>query len=231
MRILITSGGTREPIDSVRCITNFSTGATGALLAEEFVSDGCNVDYVHGTHARLPQVSAETEGSVGMYHVTDVASLKARLLSLLKTNTYDAVVHAMAVSDYKVKHISVDDKLAETGGKIPSGHKLYLEFEPTEKIIALLRPLAGKDTVIVGFKLMSADTSYDELSDTSLAMLEKYDIDFVFGNTAADLSFNGHAGFLFTGDGCISEAAGKSEIAEIIAAVVADKITERQSGL
>ncbi len=59
MRILITSGGTEEPIDGVRYITNFSTGRTGAVIADYLAACGVETVLVHGRHAVLPETDME----------------------------------------------------------------------------------------------------------------------------------------------------------------------------
>ncbi|HBC90535.1 MAG TPA: phosphopantothenate--cysteine ligase, partial [Lactococcus sp.] len=48
MKILITAGGTTEPIDTVRGITNFATGSLGKFTAEEFLEHGHHVILLAG---------------------------------------------------------------------------------------------------------------------------------------------------------------------------------------
>lgn len=54
MRILITAGGTSENIDSVRKITNSSSGRLGAVIAEQMLQNGHNIVYVHGEKSNSP---------------------------------------------------------------------------------------------------------------------------------------------------------------------------------
>ena len=73
MKILITSGATREPIDQVRFITNMSTGKTGASLAESFAKKGHDVTYLHGQGSHTPNVgvaAVEYSTSVSYTHLT-----------------------------------------------------------------------------------------------------------------------------------------------------------------
>jgi phosphopantothenate-cysteine ligase len=103
MQILITAGGVREQIDRVRAITNTSTGRLGALIAEAFsaCASVAKIHYLCGAAAVLPQ-SGKTE----IIRVTDAASLEAAVRSVLEQNRIDAVVHCMAVSDYRVRQVT-----------------------------------------------------------------------------------------------------------------------------
>ena len=104
MRVLITSGGTREPIDGVRSITNFSSGTTGAALADAFADAGWDVTLLRARDARRPnRTDRITEATFAT-----VAELDAACHDLLGAQRYDAVVHAAAVSDFVVGAVVVD---------------------------------------------------------------------------------------------------------------------------
>ncbi|MDR0317210.1 MAG: phosphopantothenate--cysteine ligase, partial [Lactococcus lactis] len=55
MKVLITSGGTTEPIDNVRGISNFATGSLGKVTAEKFLNAGHEVYLLAGLQAKLPE--------------------------------------------------------------------------------------------------------------------------------------------------------------------------------
>ncbi|HEY9247925.1 MAG TPA: phosphopantothenoylcysteine decarboxylase, partial [Rariglobus sp.] len=95
MRILITSGATREPIDAVRFLSNVSTGRTGALLADDLAQHGHAVTLLRGEAAASAGRVAATE----VFSSTD--NLQARLRRLLGAGGFDAVIHCAAVSDYR----------------------------------------------------------------------------------------------------------------------------------
>ncbi|MCB0393923.1 MAG: bifunctional phosphopantothenoylcysteine decarboxylase/phosphopantothenate--cysteine ligase CoaBC, partial [Bdellovibrionales bacterium] len=95
MRVLITAGGTSEPIDGVRYITNFSTGKTGASIADEFSVSQHDVVYLHARSAELPKSFNVIRKSFFTYQ-----DLKSLLEKELKNHSYDLVIHAAAVSDY-----------------------------------------------------------------------------------------------------------------------------------
>ena len=64
----MTAGGTEEPIDSVRSLTNTSTGATGAVLARTFIEKGAEVLLLHAERASIGEVPAWRETFVGYIH-------------------------------------------------------------------------------------------------------------------------------------------------------------------
>jgi phosphopantothenate-cysteine ligase len=110
MNILITGGGTDERIDNVRSITNMSTGRLARVIAEAFAAldETERVLYVCGKRAAPPQ-SRKAE----IIPVGDVADL-ARTVTELCGGGIDAIIHAMAVSDYAVRAVSTADAIAES---------------------------------------------------------------------------------------------------------------------
>lgn len=111
-RILITAGGTREPIDPVRFIGNRSSGKMGIALAEEALRQGARVDLVLGSCEVLPPRDANVtrvETAEEMYTAT-----RARFASC------DIAICTAAVADYAPAH--------------PSDHKLKKAVEPLESI-------------------------------------------------------------------------------------------------
>ena len=105
MKIIITAGGTSEKIDDVRTITNTSTGRLGYAIGKAFVEKYAGrlekIYYLHGT--RAPYVEHELVEPV---MIGGVADLQQQLTRLLTEEKIDAVVHAMAVSDYVVKEVT-----------------------------------------------------------------------------------------------------------------------------
>jgi phosphopantothenoylcysteine decarboxylase/phosphopantothenate--cysteine ligase len=141
MKVIVTSGATREPIDSVRFISNVSSGRTGAAICDALVARGLDVIHVHGVDSavsiRVPRREA----------FTDHASLDKILRRLLRDSSCGAVVHAAAVGDFSIDTPPPD-------AKIESGQELTVQLKPTPKIIDRIHGYAGnQDLVLVGFKL------------------------------------------------------------------------------
>ncbi len=140
-KVVVTSGATREPIDSVRFISNFSSGRTGAMICEALVARGFQVTQVAGVD------STQAAGVTRRETFTDHASLDTALRRLARDIDCAAVVHTAAVGDFSV----VD---AQTDTKIPSGSELSVKLQPTHKIIERIVGYAGNpNLVLVGFKL------------------------------------------------------------------------------
>ena len=147
--MLVTSGATREAIDGVRFITNLSTGATGAALADAFSGRGHRVTYLHGQDAAQPQ------GAAARAAFTDFQDLDSRLRSLLAGRRFDLIVHLAAVSDYSVAAVLVDGRrqAACRLAKRDSRAEVQVALKRNFKILDRLPRYAVGRPLIVGFKL------------------------------------------------------------------------------
>jgi phosphopantothenate-cysteine ligase len=110
VNILITAGGTAERIDSVRSITNTATGRLGYLIAACF--DQCSaverIFYICGKNAPLPE-SVKTDITV----IEDTADLENAVRETLQKHRVGAIIHSMAVSDYRVRTVSTPGLIAD----------------------------------------------------------------------------------------------------------------------
>jgi len=120
LRILVTAGGTEEPVDGVRRLTNISTGATGGVLSRFFAEAGAEVLLLHAERAPLDEIPVRQETFLSF------ADLSAVLRGLLEERPWDAVVHLAAVSDYSIAAIEVDGRPVAPGatGKIGTGREV-----------------------------------------------------------------------------------------------------------
>lgn len=136
-KVLMTAGPTIEFIDTVRGITNFSSGKTGILLASELISAGAKVTLVYGPGKQTP-----TKG-IKVINVTTSKEMFDATKKELKKK-YDIAIMAAAVSDYTPEHISKS--------KIKSDKKsLVIRLKKTPKIIDQVKKYQ-KNTLLVGFK-------------------------------------------------------------------------------
>lgn len=145
-RLLVTGGGTREPIDAVRYIGNHSSGRTAAVLADELTRLGHDVTWLGGAGAIEPTepVRQERYGSFG--------ELDQQLRRLLGTGHFDGVIHAAAVSDFSVHRVGHEQ--GAPAGKLASDDALSLSLTPNPKLLNRLRDYAGNPALrVVGFKL------------------------------------------------------------------------------
>ena len=137
MRVLVTAGGTREPIDSVRYVGNRSSGRMGLALAAEAARRGADVTLVSANVALAepPQVETipvETAADLG-------AAVRERF-----ANT-DVLLMAAAPADFRPAEPAT--------GKIKKAGRdgLVVELEPTADILAAIAEARRPDQTIVGF--------------------------------------------------------------------------------
>jgi phosphopantothenoylcysteine synthetase/decarboxylase len=156
MKILITYGGTKEPIDKIRYIGNMSSGKTGQTIASHFIEKGAQVTCVKAdVLSDLPRAK-----SLNYFSFSDLQTV---LLQELHNESYDAIIHAAAVSDYRVANVIAEsDDAVAVGGKIRSGQNLKLILEPTPKLIDKIKDTSkNKDIILVGFKLTESASAHE----------------------------------------------------------------------
>lgn len=115
--ILITAGGTVEPIDSARVISNSGTGRLGSLIADEFAKrmETGRIIYVCADNAMLPQ-----SGKAEVIKIRSVDDLAGAVESITKRTRIDVIIHSMAVSDYSVRSVTTAGELARYLSKVMS---------------------------------------------------------------------------------------------------------------
>ena len=133
--MLVTAGGTREPIDSVRYIGNRSSGRMGFALAEAAKRRGANVTVV-AANVSLPRVPG-----VNYVDVTTAAELATACAEHF--DACDVLIMAAAVADYRPAAPRTDKPAKEAGAPT-------IDLEPTPDVLADLA--ARRDgQVVVGF--------------------------------------------------------------------------------
>jgi len=231
LKILITAGAVTERIDAVRCITNSATGKLGALTAEAFFQQAEGklekIIYVCEKSAVVPDIPC-----LEIVHTQGTAELDATIQRILSVEKPDAVIHSMAVSDYMVESISIDDtgilRPVDTSTKLSSDiDHLVLHLRRTPKIIGHIRSLAP-DAVLVGFKLLDG-VALEDLLETSHKLLVRNRCDLVLANDARTINGNEHTGYLVFPDRSRIRIDGKAHIAEAIAHEVLNLLAQRNT--
>jgi len=165
--IVVTAGGTREPIDPVRYIGNRSSGKMGYAVAEAARDRGATVILVTAPTA-IP-----IPGGMEVIHIRTVAELREAVTKAVKGA--DALIMAAAVSDFRVAR-PADSKIKKQGGK------LILELVETEDFLSAL----PADFKKIGFAAESED-----LVANATNKLRKKRLDMIVANdiTAPDSGF------------------------------------------
>ncbi len=150
-KVLITCGPTCVAVDSMRVLSNRSTGELGQQLAVKLAQKGAGVTVLEG-----PVLKALHDKKINVLKYFFYDELEQLLNRELKKK-YDVVIHAAAVSDYKLAK--------PFQGKISSKLKqLTLKLVPTKKLINTIKKQSPK-TFLVGFKLI------DKLDKKTVAIL------------------------------------------------------------
>ena len=158
-RIVVTAGGTREPIDSVRFVGNRSSGKMGVAIAREASRMGADVSVVAANVER-------EEPGVRWVPVETVGEMRERVMELVVEA--DALIMAAAVSDFKPSSVA-REKVRRSAG-------LDVTFVATEDILAEVRE-RNPDLFMVGF----AATHGDPVPDAQEKLVKK-GVDLVVGN-------------------------------------------------
>jgi phosphopantothenoylcysteine decarboxylase/phosphopantothenate--cysteine ligase len=183
MKVLVTSGATREFIDGVRFITNFSSGHTGTVISDFLAAQGDKVTVLSGESSEMPKGVEKTATFDGF---TD---LDTKVQKELSENHYDAVIHLAAVSDYSVKEVIANNKAFSVpmNQKIDSSEELQLILKRNHKIIDNLRKYSkNKGIIIVGFKLTQSK-SLTEQENAVKKLTVSSTADFVVHNDVNDI--------------------------------------------
>jgi phosphopantothenoylcysteine decarboxylase / phosphopantothenate---cysteine ligase len=157
-RVVVSAGGTREPIDPVRYITNRSSGKQGHALAEVAARRGATVHLV--TTSSLG-VAPDVSGVVDVEMVETAAEMEDAVLRAAPTA--DAVIMAAAVADFRPKAVA-DEKLRKEEG-VPE-----LVLEATTDILSALAQRSHPGQVLVGF---AAETGGAPVERASAKLVRK----------------------------------------------------------
>jgi phosphopantothenoylcysteine decarboxylase/phosphopantothenate--cysteine ligase len=197
--VLITAGGTREPIDPVRFVGNRSSGKMGHALAEAALARGAKVVLVT---AATGDVMSRCE----VVRVNTAAEMQRAVLKHLPGATI--VVMAAAVSDYRVKEVAPQ--------KLKKQNSMTLELERNDDILQRVVAERRSETVVIGF---AAETEH--VLEEGRRKLREKGVDAIVANdvSTAESGFevNRNAGVLLTRNAEIAlPMSSKREMAERI---------------
>ncbi len=173
-KIIVTAGGTREPIDPVRFIGNRSSGKQGFAIAAAAAARGAQVHLV-AANTELPSI----EGVV-MTHVETAEQMTAVLE--MEFPHSDALIMSAAVADAKVKNY--------TDQKIRKENLETLELESNTDILNLISKSKRNNQYVVGF---AAETTSDQvkLEQNAVSKLSSKSLDLIYVNDVSNGSVFG----------------------------------------
>lgn len=193
-RILVIGGRSEEPIDSMRIITNRSTGMMAAALAERAFDRGADVDlWMGGCSAQLPD-----------YIPTRRFATVSDLISMVDDIDHDVVLVPAALADFTPESIAK--------GKISSDDGFELNLNPVPKVLPLIR---SKCDTVVGFKAESG-LSAEDLIARARSRLEMYDLAAVVANDIDVVGMKSSSAHLVTADSSSDISGTKAEVSDAI---------------
>jgi phosphopantothenoylcysteine decarboxylase/phosphopantothenate--cysteine ligase len=164
-RVVVSAGGTREPIDPVRYISNRSSGKQGYAVAEEAAARGARVTLV-------TTVDRPTAHGVAQVRVETAAQMHEAMLAA--SPAADVIVMAAAVADFRPARVA-SGKIKKEAGGLES-----VVLEQTEDILAALGERKPDGQIVVGF---AAETS--DLRRNAAAKLARKRADLIVANDVA----------------------------------------------
>lgn len=214
-RVLVTAGGTREPIDPVRYVSNRSSGKQGYALAQAARRRGAVVTLV-STVELVPAPGVDVVRVETAEELLDAVVARAE--------TTDVVIMAAAVADFRPKVVA-PDKLKRDAG-LPD-----LVFEPTPDVLAALVARRQPGQVIVGFAAETSDVlarARDKLRAKSLDLLVVNDV----SAPGVGFGYDTNAVTILAGDGAEREVGltSKMEVADAVLDEVVRRLTETDGG-
>jgi phosphopantothenoylcysteine decarboxylase / phosphopantothenate---cysteine ligase len=210
LRVLVTAGGTREPIDSVRFIGNRSSGRMGVALAEAAARRGADVTLVAANVALPIDPSVEV---VRVETAAELAGAAGRAFAAA-----NVVLMAAAVADFRPAD-AASGKLAREG----SGG-LHLRLEETDDVIAALAADRRPDQTLVGFAAEHGAGAIDRAREK----LERKGLDAIVFNdvSRAEIGFDSDENEV-----TIVERSGEHPVAQASKERVADAVLDRVAAL
>jgi phosphopantothenoylcysteine decarboxylase/phosphopantothenate--cysteine ligase len=168
-QILVTAGGTREPIDPVRFIGNRSSGKMGIAMADAAYARGADVTLISTVQVDRPYPVVLVEMAQEMQEAVES-----------EFDSCDALVMTAAVADYRPIVVS-RQKIKKT-----ESEDLILELTKNPDILDLLGHVKRPDQVVVGFAAES-----DDLLGNAQGKLKRKQLDLIIGNdiTVPDIGF------------------------------------------
>ena len=244
MNIIITSGPTNERIDAVMKITNMSTGALGAVIADTILGDKeeeiDTIYYISPKLAYKPRVQSK---KLKFIIVDSTQDLLEALRKIFSETKIDVIIHSAAVGDYAGKYVIRAEELIEEILEKAEEGKLTKEvlmsifenpkavcnndtkissYEPhlmtmltlTPKVISQIKKMAP-DVMLIGFKLLEG-VSKEELFEVADTLRRKNQADYIVANDLAKIGGGKHWAMIIGRDGIVMECNNKNEIAKAI---------------
>ncbi len=199
-KIVITAGGTKEKIDSVRYISNFSSGKMGVALADEAYTQGADVILISTIDIKKPYKVKLVQSALDMKTAVDKEFKNATCL-----------IMAAAVADYRAKEIA-PNKMKKT-----STNEISINLIKNPDILKEISAKKNKNQLVVGFCAES-----ENIVEYTKEKIQKKGCDFLIANdiSRSDIGFSSDYNEVYILDKTLNvtkiERASKMQIAKKI---------------
>ena len=229
LNIVVTAGGVTERIDSIRKITNSSSGKLGIMIAEELAKKYPNskITIIGSKQAFnvIPSLPVDSK----LITIESTADLEREVKDALVSEHVDIFIHSMAVADYTTDTVIDFDKFTEliesgsavnealkdaaidASSKMPSSLNMMIKMKKTPKIIKMIKELSPR-TFLVGFKLLN-DVPEEHLFDVGFDLLRKNKCNLVVANDLANIRNGNHRALIVYPEKSYDTVEGKNKIA------------------
>jgi phosphopantothenoylcysteine decarboxylase/phosphopantothenate--cysteine ligase len=193
-KVLVIGGRSEEPIDSMRILTNRSTGLMAVHIAERAFERGADVElWMGGCSVPLPDyISLERFGTVD------------ELMKMVKRIKHDIVIVPAALSDFTSQNAKK--------GKIPSDESIKIDLVPVPKVLPLIR---AKCRRVIGFKAESG-LDREMLVSKARSRLETYDLSAIVANDIDVAGKRSSSAIIVTKDSAKDITGTKANVADSI---------------
>lgn len=167
-KILVTAGGTKEKIDTVRFISNYSSGKMGIALADEAYKQGAEVVLVSTVDVKKP-------------YKVEIVESALEMKKAVESNDFDCLIMAAAVADYRAKEIS------EVKMKKTSEDEISIDLVKNPDILKEVCANKKDGQIVVGFCAES-----ENLIENAKEKISKKGCDFLVANdiSRSDIGFS-----------------------------------------
>ncbi len=247
LKILVTAGGTSEPIDPVRTVTNISSGQTGLNIVQ-YLADKFDVTLLGANSMKDKMMNLKP--SFKYIGFSSFKDLETKMKDLLAKQDFDVVIHLAAVSDYSPRTLSLSDQTIELPAleKISLDNKaevnligsfsekfnsteninikidsikdsgFSIEFVKNKKLINEIRTISkNKDIKIIGFKLIRTD-DLEKIQFEIDKVLKSSD--FVVVNDLENISDTKHIYEIYNHEGLVFHGETKNDMSQDLLKII-----------
>ena len=219
VRVLVTTGGTREKIDPARFVGNFSSGKQGVAFARAALEMGASVKVI--------AANVDDSLMLGLEHVKVISAKELEKSINESLGTFDLLVMAAAVADFSPVMVA-NEKIKRT----VDGENIEISLTANSDIVAALAEnlkASGSDAIIVAF----AAESGKDLKALAKTKLQSKKCDFVVANSVSSgevFNSDQNSVVLVSQETSASFTGSKIEVARAVLEIVSSKVVRTPRG-